>query len=706
MRLIFQNPLWLLGALIAVPLLAHLFSRTRPRRREFPSLRLLREAMRRVTRIRQPRDRWLLLLRTLAMIALVLAFLQPWLMSQFALGSGAAKTAVIVVDVSASMAFADGTRTRVAQATAAAEEVLATLPANSRANVVWIQAHASSALPEPGPNLDFLRQSLQRAVARAEPGDIAGAVALAVKQLAAAGGERELVVISDFQQSAWRDAKPQVPEGIALTSIPIGTEEAANLALAGLEIEPARPVVGQETRLVCRVRNFSPEPHRATVFAEAGESRLSQAVEVAPWSETLAIMPVTFPQEGLVPLKATLSEDRFPGDDVRYGLADVRGALRVGVGGTDEDVTARTWTRAAQALDAVAVRRVPLAELERAGEFDVLFVAGWKGEAAEALSRQLRQGALVLQPGEELDTAALRKLLSNAADQPAGQPLGAEVRDAPGWGLRIADEEHPVFALFAGGAYGDPANARFRRRLATPEFAAGKPLLTFDDGRPALTILDGAPAAVGAPLKTPLSTRNAPPMAWWNLDLAATDWPTRSAFLPFFGEFLRHLASRAGGRALRTFEPGAPLRLELGAALDPADVQLVNERDEAVRVVAESPRTPDRLVSEAPPAPGSYRWMAQNGVLDRAVINFPETESDLRRPPRAELEQNAGTVLASSARLADLREGKPLWPWCLAAAALFLLLEGVCLWRFPMNAERATVAPIVAKKHDKELAAV
>jgi hypothetical protein len=101
MQFIFQNPLWLFGALAVVPLLAHLFSRTRPRRREFPSLRLLREAMRQVTRVQRPRDRWLLLLRTLAMAALALAFLQPWLISQFASNRGVAKTAVFVVDVTA-----------------------------------------------------------------------------------------------------------------------------------------------------------------------------------------------------------------------------------------------------------------------------------------------------------------------------------------------------------------------------------------------------------------------------------------------------------------------------------------------------------------------------------------------------------------------------------------------------------------------------
>src|SRR5688572_1284820 len=144
MGVFFANPLWLLGLLALVPLAAHLFSRTRPRKRPFPSLVLLREAIRRVTRVRRPQDRWLLLLRTLAILAIVLAFLQPWLLSRFSSSGGAPKTVVLVVDASASMGYVDGTRTRLTQAASAAEEILDSLPRNSRANVVWLRAQAAS----------------------------------------------------------------------------------------------------------------------------------------------------------------------------------------------------------------------------------------------------------------------------------------------------------------------------------------------------------------------------------------------------------------------------------------------------------------------------------------------------------------------------------------------------------------------------------
>ena len=299
------------------------------------------------------------------------------------------------------------------------------------------------------------------------------------------------MVISDFQKATWREANLQVPHGIKLTRLAVGEGEAANVGLAGLATEPARPVAGQEARLVCRVRNFSDEPRRVTVFCEAGESRLSQTVEVAAWSETLAVMPVVFPQEGLIPLKATLSEDRFPGDDVRHGLAEVRGALKVGVLGPEESATARVWLRAAQALDSVAARRLTPEEIAESERVDILFAADWNGDYADALGAHLKQGgALVLHPAAGLNPAAVRDLLGLPAADNADQPLGNEIKETPGWSLRIANEEHPVFALFADGSFGDPVKGQFLRRLASPAFAAQKPLLTYDDSSPALTLLN------------------------------------------------------------------------------------------------------------------------------------------------------------------------------------------------------------------------
>ena len=60
-------------AAAAVPLLVHLFARSRPREREFSSLIFLRRAVKRHVRLRRPKDWLLLAVRTLAAACLAAA---------------------------------------------------------------------------------------------------------------------------------------------------------------------------------------------------------------------------------------------------------------------------------------------------------------------------------------------------------------------------------------------------------------------------------------------------------------------------------------------------------------------------------------------------------------------------------------------------------------------------------------------------------
>lgn len=694
MSIFFANPLWLLGLLAAVPIAAHLFSRARPRKRPFPSLVLLREAIRKVTRIRRPQDRWLLLLRSLAIIAIILAFLQPLLQSRFTSTGNTPKTVVLVVDASASMGYVDGTRARLTQATVAAEELLETLPRNSRANVVWVRAQPVSVLPEPAQNFDFLRDELRQETARPETGDIDGSLALALKQLSGSDGERELCVISDFQRSTWKDQAWSMPPNVKLTRIAIGSEPETNVGLGSLELEPAEPGIGQPAQMVARIRNFSGEPRRVTVFGEAGASRLSQTVELAPWSEGLAVMPVTFAAEGLTLLKASVGEDRYPGDDVRYALTNVRGALPVGVIGDPEKATAKTWLRAMRSLDGIAPRVMTADQIASAGA-KILFVADWDGTAAESLKVHMKAGgALVVQPAAGLSASAVSALLNEAQAVDAQSSIRLEESPA-GWGVRITAEDHPIFALFASGAYGDPVGAKFRKRLGIT-LKSGRPLLAYDDGVPALLWND---ATFG---------ETTTPLVLWNMDLAVTDWTSRSAFLPFFGEFLKHLASYARSHDLVELRSGEHLRFEADPAIDPRDVELVDAADRKVPISATTGGRSGEMATVDRISPGAYRWMAQGAVLKRMVVNFPDTESDLRRMDRETLEAKGGQVIAGdgSTRFASLREGIALWPWCLAFAALCLLVEGWILRGIAKSSVRSHAPVPSAKSESKEVAKV
>ena len=80
MQFLLTNTAWIwLLSLAAVPLAVHLFARSNPPKYSFSSTVFLQRIMKKTARLRKPQDWLLLLLRTLAALALLFVFLQPLL---------------------------------------------------------------------------------------------------------------------------------------------------------------------------------------------------------------------------------------------------------------------------------------------------------------------------------------------------------------------------------------------------------------------------------------------------------------------------------------------------------------------------------------------------------------------------------------------------------------------------------------------------
>jgi hypothetical protein len=143
----FLNPLILLGLLAAaIPLLIHLFTRRRLKKVEFSSLWFLKNLEK--TRIRQVKLKNILLLiiRTLIVILIVLAFARPALKGELAgLGKSAASSVVLLVDDSYSMATqtSQGTLFEIAQKKGG--EVLDNLSSQDEAAVIYLSNPQDSA---------------------------------------------------------------------------------------------------------------------------------------------------------------------------------------------------------------------------------------------------------------------------------------------------------------------------------------------------------------------------------------------------------------------------------------------------------------------------------------------------------------------------------------------------------------------------------
>lgn len=695
MNFLLANPAWLwLLSLAVVPVLVHLFARSNPPKYAFSSTEFLHRIMKKTARMRKPQDWLLLLLRTFAVIALLLVFLQPLLTSDKP-NEGGKKTTVYLIDRSASMACKDGASSRFSSACAKAAELLAS-DSVDQANVIWIDAEPDALFPQPGPNLDFIGQSLKRSEVHHELGALSAALKLALSQLEQVQGDRELVVLSDFQSSAWKDFALKVPKDIEVVKIKVGEGEVENLAVYELFANPADPVVGQDVLMVCRLRNYSATPRRTNLYLESDGGRQSREVEIPAWGEAEVQFKTHFTQPGLIPLSASIAEDVFPADDRRHALVHVREALKlVSVQPREGSLHAgapAVLKRLASAFEWLEYQELAGGEFPLsggAGVADYLFIHDWDASNIEELRRLSKSGTtMMVQPATGVSLADCQKLLGVAVDG-GSEAIAIDNRSSKGdsgkavagvgWKAGIArkaGERLPVFALFQSGEFGNPAAGLFQRRLRLPKQwpETVQSWIDYEDGVPGLLV---AQQDAGAPVLL------------WNLPMAdsLSTWAGQSPFVPFMAELFLNTRAQNVGQGLEVM-PGGLLSWLPGDEVSAESVVLSKPAGEPLPTGVQMTTQGVRISGVDPAVPGMYQWKLGDSVAYQQVVNYPVAESDLRTMDPSAVQ--GGDVVDTDAllRRAALGDGIPLWPWFVAAAIVFLLLESlVGMWKPKPQAE-------------------
>jgi hypothetical protein len=547
------------------------------------------------------------------------------------------------------MAAKEGGASRFEAACAAAGEILDKGKPDA-ANIVWIDAAPDAVFPDPAPNREYLEEELTKATARPEAGALDAALELALRQVAGLEGHKELHLISDFQAAAWKDFSPAVPQGVELRMVPVAKEDVPNMAVTSLVPLPATPLAGQQMIAQCRVANHSGEARRVSLTLDAGGSRQSQPLDLPPHGEAEAAFTVRCAASGLMPISAEIDGDSFPGDDKRHAVVRVRESIRLAIPGTQDSPAAQTLGRVAKAL--------PWLELVAAGDgstlppCEILCAAGWDGSSPEKLRELAGTTAVLVIPGPAAGTNAVAALFGDAAD-PAAGASGIET-SKEGWEATPAGE-HGAFRLFAGGEFGNPLGGKFKQRVRMEAPASAKVVARFNDGKPALV-----EAKDRALLVCNLS-----------LDPANSTWSGERAFLPGIGELLLNLLPR---KATESFEVEAGGKLAwTNPAGDAAGTPALQAPDASLLPLVAAGET---WHSETAAVPGIYQWLVSAQPVHLSAVNFPESESRLKPMDEAPGSGDGTLAATGSARVA-LEDGMPLWPWLVAAALGFLLLEGV-----------------------------
>ena len=313
--MIFVNPLVLVGLVAAVlPLLVHLFNFRRPRRLDYSSLALLQSLQRSTMQRMRIRNWLLLLLRTLALCAIIIVFARPTLTgisgAQFLGRSNVSM--VLVLDASLSMMQRDTEGTRLDQAKTIAQSIVESA---NPGDELYVLGQDMTSLQ----SVDWLEEVRPTFGTTEATAVIRRAAELLVRD--AAHPNQIVSFIGDLQMSTLADSlETDLAEGVRLMLVPVGNAEPrANVGIADVHVtsqivDPNSPVVVEATIVNHGISQI--EDYAVSLYL--GDERVAQtSVALPPEVPVRAVLRAVPDMRGWIQGFVTIEEDGVAEDNRR-----------------------------------------------------------------------------------------------------------------------------------------------------------------------------------------------------------------------------------------------------------------------------------------------------------------------------------------------------------------------------------------------------
>ncbi|MGC1275964.1 MAG: BatA domain-containing protein [Planctomycetaceae bacterium] len=712
------SPWLLLGlGLAAVPVIIHLLFRRPYRDVPWAATRFLLAATKKHAKRLRLEQLVLLAVRIAALLLVATALARPYFGTPRAAGGpDPPRQRVIVLDTSYSMGHEIAGQSRLDLAKAAAREVVDAAQPGDAFHLVRMSRQGPRVLiGRPSYQAEQVAAILDEQAISFERADAVTALR-DVKTLLGEAPElpdKEVLILSDFQQADWR---PGSTGGGELRTLLDGVAETAtvrlfdaarppesNVAVTDLNVEGSLVRAGETARLTATVRmNGDAESRRERVELHVdGRLTANETVELRSDEEATVSFSHVFAEPGPHAVEVRLPHDAVAADDSRFLAVAVRGRLRVllvnGRPAGPPEQRATFYLRQALSpagsessagdsdFEPVVIDEGELAGHDLAG-YDAVVLSN-VGIVTEQERDRLRSfaasgGGVVLALGDNIRPSTYNHLFADAGDR-ALLPIrliervGDPVRPDEAIRFDAVDVTHAIVRPFAGNP-GTGLDTDFVLAYAKAELAENTQVdvpLRFGTGDPAIV---AAPIGAGRIVLLTSSVDT----TW------AGPWPqTGRSFLPLVHETIRYAATgRPAGRTARIGD------------------SLVWNRPDRIAGLTASIRGPDGLTATVPATVGPHGLQVAFDETNRPgvytlslgppiskseafAVNVDPTEGDLTPLPENEriaLVPNAETLvpgLSGGAAVVAL----PDWTlsrWLLAIAFGLLVAEQVLAWRF------------------------
>ena len=668
--LTFANPLLLWGLLlVGVPVLIHLINLLRHRRVHWAAMEFLLASQKKNSSWIKLKEFLLLLLRMLAVAAVVLIVAQPRVWDELGRLFGGGKTHhIVLLDDSFSMADRWADTSAFDQAKQVVERLGESLAQEPLAQTFTLLRFSRAGRGKDGSPPDLLKaqintefgKQLKDVLAPMRPSQLAalpGAAIEAIEQLLGEAKDEDRVVylVSDFRANEWHDPG-ELPEMLARLDKArvhlrlINCVDAAhpNLAITALEPTGGAQAAGVPISFDVTVTNYGSDKAEdvSILLQEDGQARPALSIdELPPGKSETRRFAAFFPTAGEHVVAASVASDALATDNLRFTLVDLPATVPLLlIDGAADALNARYLAAALSPGGAVKTGLDPQIEtvsylnqgkpLDKFATVFLLDVERLDATGVEALENYVRGGGgLGFFMGDRCRAGFYNDKLYRDGEGVFPLPLVAKTQllvDRLQRGADFEFTDHPIFKIFAG-----ERNSYLKAVAIDWYFSAPKQWTPAADSTTKVIarLRNGAPLAVerkfGEGRVVAILTTAAPQ---WN------NWSRNPSFVVAALEMQSHLSVRPKLDANRAV--GAPIDLELDPGRYQPQVRLIAPAERS-SAAGNSPDKKDdglasdagTLIASAVPAEGetnlraSFPATAASGIYElqlTTVENQPE----------------------------------------------------------------------------------
>ncbi len=683
----FLNPaLWAGIFLATLPIIIHLLARRRLKRQPFPTLEFLRRLQTQRMRKIKIRQILLLVLRTLAILFLVLAFLRPAISNLQASGSQRRDT-VIIFDLSASMSARRATGMPIVNARDTLEEIIKNSSNKSRTALVFTGSSETDDIDWFVP--DGSESSwINNLISDGQAGNFKKSWSRAAGLLhESASDDKELIIISDFCDPA-PDTVEDIPPGVNVFLLPAIQNNdgmpgnsynenydiySPNITVKDMEAEVLSFQDESTINLSPTLLGFGLTealPGIASINLDGRRMAESEFI-VQPGQPTLLTFTINTAKKGQIAGELEIETNDILSIDNRYPfILDLPGQLNVLVTGNDEQMKQyislaldpKEKNRGKYSVD-VNFGRLQNVDLSK---YDAIIVAGAKSLNSNEilLAKQFcegNKGLWILLSSQSDIPSYNRGILKEFGYEPVAEYADQGISENV-W--HEIDNSHPgLSSLLEGNEnYNRP---RVLRNFKIYENHKDRTIIRLSDGSPFLiehTIDSG---------RIWLSTSPA--------DTQWTDWPISGIFAPLLQGGVTYLATGEGHSRAVT-DCGDPIFWNMNARDNSELRETVDPMGSNIPAIPVYHLNARQWRTDATYWPGHYRLNQNDQTVDLAAARVPLVESNLDFSTES-LSQWPGEILSLgqnqtvSSALEEKRHGHEISIWLLISAFLLLIAE-------------------------------